>query len=591
MMSLTGRITGHTQNQPEMPALIWHGEPTTYGQIADMMHAVRTQLDVLGPGPVGIFARKSPASIGLILGCLLAGRRVIIPSATLSSEMLGTLFDRAGCAHVLTVDADLAQDHPDLVDLVVDTTVGGHPAAATTPAPEPAPDAISWVLTTSGSTDTPKIVPLTYGAVNRFAAWAADRFDIRPGSRVLSYAPLNFDVCLLDVWATLAYGGCVVLVDAEQATNGAYLAGLLADNEVDVVQAVPTFYEILLDATRRTPAQVASVRHVLFTGDAIRPDCLAGLPAVFPRARLYNVYGCTETNDSFMADVTGLTPDTLPLGEPLPGVDSFLMTSEGTVLTGPGIGELYVATPFQTPGYLGDEAAETFVVMASDGGSRRYFKSGDLVERHPDEKLTLVGRTDFRVKVRGQQVDLQQVEQTLHHHESVLEAVTVAVPDPMAGHRLHAMVRRVPGSGLNSLALRRHCADRLPMSAVPSTVQITDAPLPKTSTGKVDRARIRDHQLKGNIVNHVATITTFIVDEFLPDVGTADLAPDYDLLAGGVIDSLALLKVVAWLEDRFGLAVDDVDLKPDNLRTVSAIDTFIRVNGPAEATVGQCAVC
>lgn len=96
-------------------------------------------------------------------------------------------------------------------------------------------------------------------------------------------------------------------------------------------------------------------------------------------------------------------------------------------------------------------------------------------------------------------------------------------------------------------------------------------------------------------MSQVALITQFIVDEFLPDVSPADLEPDYDLLANGVIDSLGLLKVVAWLEDRFGLAIEDVEFRPDDLRTVTAIDTFlndngdttngVHTNGPAEAAV------
>lgn len=77
-------------------------------------------------------------------------------------------------------------------------------------------------------------------------------------------------------------------------------------------------------------------------------------------------------------------------------------------------------------------------------------------------------------------------------------------------------------------------------------------------------------------MNHSQTITKFLVDEFLPDVPVESLAADYDLLAGGVIDSLGLLKVIAWLEDQFGVVVDDMEIAPDNFRTVAAINTFLQ---------------
>ncbi|MDQ3154952.1 MAG: phosphopantetheine-binding protein [Actinomycetota bacterium] len=84
-------------------------------------------------------------------------------------------------------------------------------------------------------------------------------------------------------------------------------------------------------------------------------------------------------------------------------------------------------------------------------------------------------------------------------------------------------------------------------------------------------------------MNRIREITKFVIEEFLPDVAAGELGADYDLLAGGVIDSLGLLKVIAWLEERFELAIDDVELAPDSFRTVAAINDFVeRAQQPAE---------
>ncbi|QWF84043.1 phosphopantetheine-binding protein [Amycolatopsis sp. CA-230715] len=76
-------------------------------------------------------------------------------------------------------------------------------------------------------------------------------------------------------------------------------------------------------------------------------------------------------------------------------------------------------------------------------------------------------------------------------------------------------------------------------------------------------------------MDHSSAIRAFVVEEFLPDVPHEDLAADYDLIANGVIDSLGLLKLIAWLEDTFDVPVDDVDLNPDSFRTVTAINAFV----------------
>lgn len=77
-------------------------------------------------------------------------------------------------------------------------------------------------------------------------------------------------------------------------------------------------------------------------------------------------------------------------------------------------------------------------------------------------------------------------------------------------------------------------------------------------------------------MNDTQTITKFLVEEFLPDVPAESLAADYDLLSGGVIDSLGLLRVIAWLEDRFDVVVDDIEIAPENFRTVTAMSAFVQ---------------
>ena len=155
----------------------------------------------------------------------------------------------------------------------------------------------------------------------------------------------------------------------------------------------------------------------------------------------------------------------------------------------------------------------------------------------------------------------------------MIEVAVVAVPDELAGSRLHAVLRREPDSKLNSLTLRKHCAERLARTEMPSTIEIVTEPLPKTSTGKIDRKLVLARLEEGltRMDETTAKIKQFIVDEFMPDVSVDELDSDFDLLTGGVVDSLGLLQVVAWLETEFDVGVDDSELGPESFRTVDAI--------------------
>ncbi|WP_034591737.1 AMP-binding protein [Hamadaea tsunoensis] len=454
-MTIDSIVTGfgdHARRTPDAPALADRASTVTYGELDRLVAAAADRLAGHSAGPVAVPAVKSPRTVATVLAGLRTRRPVLLLSPTLPEPTIAEIVERAGCAVIADGDGWRAG-----------------PGGGTEVAP-------GLLLTTSGSTGVPKIVPLADQATYAFARWADETFGLGPGRRVLNYAPLNFDLCLLDVWGTLAAGGCCVLVDERQATNPRQLAGLVGD--VQVVQGVPLLFELLATAGTVAPG----VEHVIVTGDAIRAECLARLPEMFPNAARYNVYGCTETNDSFIGPLDPGVP--IVLGSTLPGVQALVMT-DGGALAGDGEGELWVSTPFQTAGYLHGALAEKFAVR--DGV--RYFRSGDLVRRSGAE-LSLVGRTDFQVKVAGQRVNLQEVEACLLAHPEVTEAAVVAVRDERYGHRLYAAVRRRPG-GLDSLELRRHCAQRLPGAAIPGWFSIGDAALPRTSTGKVDRNQIR----------------------------------------------------------------------------------------------------
>ncbi|CCK30439.1 Fatty acid-CoA ligase [Streptomyces davaonensis JCM 4913] len=479
---------------PSVPALIWENQAIGYGELYAMACRARAQVTAAAldtEGPVGLRVRKSPEAVALVLGCLMAGRSFLLPSHELPDIPLKELYHQAGCRQIFgTVDGPM-------IDAVVHPAAGWTGAAPQQEQPAPVdPDAIGFMLTTSGSTGVPKIVPISYGAVTRFAAWAAETFGITNGTRVLNYAPLNFDLCLLDVWSTLAYGGTVVMVDPDRGTSETYLRELVTGHGVQVVQGVPLLFQLLVEAAGGEPLD--GPEHLVFAGESFPARLLDDLAPVFPEARWYNNYGCTETNNSFLHEVDRDGPVTapLPIGRPLPGVNWLLVDGDGRALTGPGQGELLVNTPFQTTGYLNSPNEEKFGPHPDGDPGLLYYRSGDIATRHEDGSLSVLGRRDFLVKVRGFQVSTQSVEGILLDHPAVAEAAVVALPDPVAGHRLHAQLRLTEPGSVGVLTLRQYCAQRTVRAAVPAVFELVTTALPRTSTGKVDRTRIKQSLLE-----------------------------------------------------------------------------------------------
>ncbi|MEU5366667.1 AMP-binding protein [Streptomyces sp. NPDC005925] len=485
--NLLDALAEHARHRPEQVALIRGEQQVTYRELLDLAEDLTGALGELGVDrqqPLCVPAHKTPATIALIIGAFRAGYAVLAPSPELGASARATLAAQARCSQVLTVDdkgvLDAAPVEPDEQAALGFDTVD--PATA------------PLLLTTSGSTGTPKIVPILGDAIIRFADWATDRFGLTPQDTLLSYAPLNFDLSLLDVWTGLRLGARVVLAEQESSADARYLQDLVSGHEVTFVQGVPMLHRLLTQDGAVHPA----VRTVIFTGDAMPQALLHQLGKAFPGATFHNVFGCTETNDSFIHDADPATAgEQTPIGRPLPGVRALLLDTEGQILDGPGTGELLVTTPFQTTGYLQRSRNDGVFVPAPDGGGEVFYRTGDLVTRDADGVHWLQGRTDFQVKVRGIRTNVQEVENVLAAHPEVAEAAVVAIPDSEAGYKLHAQVTRRPGTALTSLRLRSHSAQRLPRHAIPSSVHVGDDPLPRTSTGKPDRNLIKAARQKG----------------------------------------------------------------------------------------------
>jgi len=482
-LHLADAVGAHREKRADRVALSCCHRSVTYRQLDALTSAFADQLDrlELAPGAtVCVPAHKSPEIVALLLAVFRRGLVALVPSPDLGVEALARLSRQARAAHLLGVDEQgtlsaepLPRDETDAAGFAISD-----------------PARTRLLLTTSGSTGTPKIVPVPVDGFTAFADWATHAFDLTADDVALSYAPLNFDLALLDVWTFLRLGAEVVLVGKEQAADAGRLTDLVSGRHVTFVQGVPMLHRLLAQGPSHP-----TVRQAVFTGEAMPADLLPSVFAAYPEARFHNVFGCTETNDSFVYEVprTPGLQERMPIGRPLPGVHALVLTPDGTPLDGPGTGELVVSTPFQTDGYLRTALNErAFTELAG----HTYYRTGDLVTRAPDGLVHLEGRADWQVKVRGIRTNLQEVEAVITTHPDVSEAVVVALPDDQAGARLHARVTRHPAAALTGLGLRSHVGARLPRHAIPSSVHITDQPLPRTSTGKPDRNRIRDDRMK-----------------------------------------------------------------------------------------------
>jgi acyl-coenzyme A synthetase/AMP-(fatty) acid ligase len=340
------------------------------------------------------------------------------------------------------------------------------------------------VLPTSGSTGRPKLVALKASRIETFISWAVAEFGFGAGTCSISLSPWNFDVCLLDTWAVLAAGGTVLTARPARLRDPGYLADLMAGREITFVQTVPSTLEDLVRA-RAGGRTFPSVRDLVLTGGAAGTATRAAAVEMFPRARFHNVYGSTEVNDCLIQrlsaeEFAGAT--TLPLGTPIPGCDLHLENDgvvrplgdwpDGTE------GELLVRTPWMAAGYITGGRVEPI----TEPDEPALYRMRDRVALRGG-RIHFAGRTDRTVKLRGQRLNLDEVEHAARATGIVGDACAW-IETAESGEHLHLAYTQVDQAGPTGLQLRMLLSRRLPPYAMPNRLHPFDRPFPLNGNGK-----------------------------------------------------------------------------------------------------------
>ena len=347
----------------------------------------------------------------------------------------------------------------------------------------------AYVISTSGSTGRPKSIVHTHTSALRYAQLAADCYELREDDRLGNVAPFHFDQSTFELYAGPLVGAATILVPDVLLRFPASVSELLERERVTTWYSVPTILRQLHLRGALDQRDLSALRWVLFGGEVFPPAALRALMAELPHARFSNVYGPAEVNQCTYHHLDGPPSDdgSIPIGRAWHDTEVRVVTPDGAVLDGAGRGELQIRTSTAMVGYWGraDLDEQVFVTETADGGlTRRWYRSGDVVERAADGLLTFVGRVDRQVKIRGTRVELEGVEAALDAVHGVTASAAVCVDDPDAPLVAIVQTSTITDPDVVQRAIRA----TLPPGAVPDRIVIVES-LPVTTSGKVDTAR------------------------------------------------------------------------------------------------------
>ena len=367
------------------------------------------------------------------------------------------------------------------------------------------PESPFYTIFTSGSTGEPKGVVITAGCLDAFLDWMLAEHPLAEGQEVfLNQAPFSFDLSVMDLYLSLATGGTLFSLTRREIADFRSLFRALGEPGLTAWVSTPSFAQLCLAERTFAADRLPAMRRFLFCGETLLPETASRLLERFPAAEVWNTYGPTEATVATTS--IRITPEIiarggpLPIGLPRPGTDIYLLDEQEAAPPPGERGQLIIAGPNVSPGYLGraDLTARAFFTTRG----QRAYRTGDW-GRWRDGLLYFEGRQDGQVKLHGYRIELADIEANLGALAAVRDCAVVPVVKAGAVQSLAAFVvpaGNCPDEPAAAAAvtddLRAHLAARLPAYMVPRKIYLRHF-LPLTANGKADRRRLAEDAAAG----------------------------------------------------------------------------------------------
>ncbi|MBU6450972.1 MAG: amino acid adenylation domain-containing protein [Cyanobacteria bacterium REEB67] len=473
---------------PAQAAIVEAGQRTySYGELASRAGQIATELkkrELEKECVLGLCLDKSADYVATMLGAWFAGAAFVPLDPGLPAERLQYMCTQAGVKLIAhRGDASLTAklgatprlnlcDWPDLWQ-----------KSQKEPEFEPAElcaSDLAYIIFTSGSTGLPKGVCVEHRGLVNFLEAQIKAFAVDRDSHCLWYLSQNFDASVSDLGTALLAGATIFIEPMCDLQPGAGLETTIANRAITHMDIPPAVLRVM-DPEKLPP----SVETIIIGGEACAPDTVRAFAG---RTRLVNVYGPTESTVCTSLGRCGTDWDRPLIGQPLPGIDYYVLDGDLQSVA-PGVsGKLYIGGVALARGYAGREDLTATKFITHNGV--RLYDTNDIVLHCPDGEYQFIGRSDRQFKLRGMLIEPEEIEARLVQHPDVQRAAVLkrslklSEADNLSRQILVAFVDCMARDA-DTNTLRKHLEQSLPKWMVPQRFEFVDQ-LPLTVTGKVD---------------------------------------------------------------------------------------------------------
>ncbi|HHN8516374.1 TPA: enterobactin non-ribosomal peptide synthetase EntF [Klebsiella quasipneumoniae] len=499
--TLSALVADQARKTPDAPALADANWQFSYREMRQQVVALAQLLRQRGVKPGDSVAVALPRSVFLTLvlhGIVEAGAAWLPLDTGYPDDRLRMMLEDARPSLLIASEDQLARfsDIPGLESLCYQ-----QPLAVTDDAPLALskPDHTAYIIFTSGSTGRPKGVMVGQTAIVNRLLWMQDRYPLSADDVVAQKTPCSFDVSVWEFWWPFIAGARLVMAEPEAHRDPQAMQQFFAHYGVTTTHFVPSMlaaFVASLDAD--SVAACRTLRRVFCSGEAL-PTELCREWERLTGAPLHNLYGPTEAAVDVSwypacgPELAAVTGSSVPIGWPVWNTGLRILDAAMRPVP-PGVaGDLYLTGIQLAQGYLGrpDLTASRFIADPFAPGERMY-RTGDVARWLANGAVEYLGRSDDQLKIRGQRIELGEIDRAMSALPDVAQAVSHACVFNQAaatgGDARQLVGYLVSDSGLplDTAALKARLAEQLPPHMVPVVLmQLADLPL--SANGKLDR--------------------------------------------------------------------------------------------------------
>ncbi|GCE07388.1 non-ribosomal peptide synthetase [Dictyobacter aurantiacus] len=491
--TVCGLIEEQARTHAQAPAVSDAQEALSYQELNERANRLAHYLREQGVGPEVRVGACLPRSVKLVVSLLAiwkAGGAYVPLDPGYPRERLTYMLSDAGAQLVLTGSQSQENLRESDVHVLYLDQMESELALYPTLDVEESGEAsnLAYIVYTSGSTGAPKGVQVTQRNIMQLA-YHPFYTPVAPGDRVGCASSVAFDALTFEVWATLAHGAHLICLDQDTILQPGALARALREQQVSNLFLTTA---LVNQVAQQEPGAFSLLRSLSFGGEAVEPRWIRAILRAGAPQRLVHMYGpaeCTTYALFYHVDDVAEGDVTIPIGRPIGNTRAYVLDAYQQLVPPGVVGELYLGGEGVTRGYLNQPAltTERFVPDPwSDRPGARLYRTGDLVRAREDGALIFVGREDGQVKLRGNRIEVGEIESRLLRHPAVRAATVLLREDRPGEKRLVAYLVGQDEQRPTPAEIRAYAREQLPEYMLPSAVVWLEQ-LPLTPNGKVDK--------------------------------------------------------------------------------------------------------